>query len=655
MKPLLAVVTVGLLAAAAPAPAQLPTRHIAAPPTDVLTGVVRRPDPFTVGTSAAAAAIPFDLTRDPDGVWRATLPLHVGDPSSARLLIASPDIDRWRTTLRLGEAPPVMLDADLRAGGFVAHRGPLGLAGLDVDATMYAVTSDQSQWLLEIEAPAPPRHHDDGIADGVVLLACDHPATLYACVDGPARVGEPVTLLTTLYDRTRTTHRPGDAPPVGMEASGHRSRVTIDGRPVRTDAFVWGARESTGVDTLHFDTPGVHAVTVDVEAAVDGRRVRRTVHLVVPVTAHHATITEASTELRADVIHVTLNLADASLPGHVRAGAELWGQGADGPVPVCWFGGMASPHAEADATTLDLSLHADWISLAGVTGPFELRHLRLEDPDHHVILAARDRLPIALPAAAITRPRVGAVTPVMLHGVLDPARTIPTPPVETARDVGAHNLMLVHGYCAGGNPFPVAQFTGAREIFSDPNQTRSQDQFALLIGALGNQSKSFGVVAHSQGGLASLHLYTYYWSGLDWARGPRLIQSLGSPYQGTALAGDVAALGDVFGAGCGENPDLDYDGAAAWLSGIPTWARQAVHYHTTSFEDRPFGFDYCNFLTDFFLTDPEDGVTEQWAGQLPGAVNRGHVTGWCHTTDMRDPAQYLDASRNAIMNQEAAR
>ena len=41
-----------------------------------------------------------------------------------------------------------------------------------------------------------------------------------------------------------------------------------------------------------------------------------------------------------------------------------------------------------------------------------------------------------------------------------------------------------------------------------------------------------------QGGAASLHLYTYYWSGFDYATGNRLIQSVGTPYQGTAL-GDI--------------------------------------------------------------------------------------------------------------------
>ena len=41
--------------------------------------------------------------------------------------------------------------------------------------------------------------------------------------------------------------------------------------------------------------------------------------------------------------------------------------------------------------------------------------------------------------------------------------------------------------------------------------------------------------------------------------------------------------------------------------------------------------------------------------QLPGGVNRGHTAGQCHTTGMRDPAQYQDSSRNATMNANAAR
>lgn len=218
--------------------------------------------------------------------------------------------------------------------------------------------------------------------------------------------------------------------------------------------------------------------------------------------------------------------------------------------------------------------------------------------------------------------------------------------------------MLVHGYCSGdawGAAASAGQFTNYVK-FLDLNKNRTHDQFANLIKNFGASYPSFGIVAHSQGGAASLHLYTYYWSGLDYATGgSRLIQSVGTPYQGTALAGNLAALGNVFGVGCGTNYDLTYNGSASWLAGIPSWARAKVHYSTTSFKDVWYAYDYCNIATDLFLNDPDDGVVERDYAQLPGANNRGHKTGWCHTSGMRDPSQTSDSSRNRDMSANAAR
>lgn len=133
-----------------------------------------------------------------------------------------------------------------------------------------------------------------------------------------------------------------------------------------------------------------------------------------------------------------------------------------------------------------------------------------------------------------------------------------------------------------------------------------------------------------------------------------MIQSVGSPYRGTALAGSLAALGDVFGAGCGTQNDLTESGADAWLSYIPTWARSQVHYYTTSFEDNWWSYDYCNSFTDPFLSDPDDGVVAKSRAQLSGGNNRGHTEGWCHSTGMSDTAQYYDSGRNSVMNSNAA-
>jgi hypothetical protein len=96
-------------------------------------------------------------------------------------------------------------------------------------------------------------------------------------------------------------------------------------------------------------------------------------------------------------------------------------------------------------------------------------------------------------------------------------------------------------------------------------------------------------------------------------------------------------------------------GAASWLAGIPTWARSRISYSTTSFATKWWRYDYCSLGTDIFLSDPEDGVIEKSRGQLSGATNRGHKTGWCHTSGMRDPGQTGDSSRNSTMSVYAKR
>ena len=133
------------------------------------------------------------------------------------------------------------------------------------------------------------------------------------------------------------------------------------------------------------------------------------------------------------------------------------------------------------------------------------------------------------------------------------------------------------------------------------------------------------------------------------------MQCVGSPLEGTALAGNIAALGQVLGIQCGANYDMTYDGAAAWLSTIPSSARAKLYTHTTTFNDVPFFYDYCSIASDAFLSDPEDGVVEHSAGHIVGANDMGLRSGWCHVGGMRDPAQTGDSSRNATMNTQGAR
>jgi pimeloyl-ACP methyl ester carboxylesterase len=204
-------------------------------------------------------------------------------------------------------------------------------------------------------------------------------------------------------------------------------------------------------------------------------------------------------------------------------------------------------------------------------------------------------------------------------------------------------LLLSHGYCSSGSIWPPADFTPPKLVFLDPNANRTNDEFAQLLAAAGAGKNSFGFVGHSQGGLAAVHLLTYYQSGLDYASGPRRIQSVASPYQGTPLA----SLGFF---ACGVNNDMTTSGAPVWLAGIPSWARNEVFYWTTQNSGSA-----CNFFTNLILASPNDGTVEKDRGQLPGAHSMGHVSGWCHTTGMSNPASYTDHARNVEMNAQAAR
>lgn len=397
------------------------------------------------------------------------------------------------------------------------------------------------------------------------------------------------------------------------------------------------------------DQPGSWLVSVEVRGLDGyGREILRTTEHVVPVVIDTVDLRQG--DITVDVtsepgaFRLSLPVDTTREVRHYRAYAEVWGKAPNGAdAPVAWIGGMVTPEGRQMALRLD----ERWIAMSGAQGPFELRNLRIEDPDHFVTLAEAKSVSLPIQARS-DRKSADAI-------VVDERMRMGPRPAEfdETRNTGSR-LVLVHGYCSGG-VWPTSQFTNA-STFLDANQNRSNDQFARLILNFGAQWNSFGVVAHSQGGLASLHLYNYYWSGLDRATGNRLIQSVGSPYRGTNLAGILATLGNWFGVGCGTNDSLTYSGAQAWLAGIPTASRAKVNYYTTSFRTTNWWTnDYCQFATDLVLSDPEDGTVEQVNGQLSGGINRGHTVGQCHTDNMRDPAQYRDANRNAVMNTNAAR
>ena len=615
-------------------------KQLAGPPAEI--EAMRAPSPVeaTIHSRSALLPVRFADTEAGEAAWRTTVPIENG---SLRFLVFAPRQASWQVGM-------------VGASGRSTEAGALAARVIDTDfgigeARVPAVRYDfdnlqGDRWGIELRGGSDA-------AGGFVLVEGDADTELASYPTHTRQlVGERLGLTALL------TSSADDAVRVGRKAGGITEaiiRVTApDGSqalyPMYDDGRHDDGRANDGLHAGDFPTTmtGDYAAQVEVRGTnARGKAFVRTAEHLLPVVERSLDLDSAAAKaLAADTTRLSIRVPVIARKAgqHYRAIGELWGTDGSGrPVPVAWLGGMVVPHAGE----LALGFDERWIALSGAKPPFELRDLRIEDPDHFVTLASARRLALAMPTLRTTlAPSQVTIDEMMTMG--------PRPDGGHSTEGVGKRLLLVHGYCSGG-VWPAAKFSTA-STFLDANQNRTHDQFAQRIRTFGSTWNSFGTVAHSQGGAASLHLYAFYWSGLDNATGNRLIQSVGTPYQGTNLSGILATMGNWFGVACGSNANMTYNGASAWLAGIPNSSRAKVNYYTTSFRTTNwYTNDYCQIATDLVLSDPEDGTTEQVNGQLPGATNRGHVTGQCHTAGMRDPAQYNDSGRNATMSSNAAR
>jgi len=218
------------------------------------------------------------------------------------------------------------------------------------------------------------------------------------------------------------------------------------------------------------------------------------------------------------------------------------------------------------------------------------------------------------------------------------------------------NLLLLPGYCSKTNPWDNQGFSTGT-YFNSGGGNLGNHVFAqkVMTHLEPLDLPSYGTIGHSQGGMIAVHLLNYYFTGLELAAGPRLIQTVGTPWKGCTAAGTLAELGRIFGVGCGSNTDLSLDGAINWLSGISMASRSKVHFFTTTYEQGTTFGDWCSLPMNIVLQWPNDGTTEIKYGTLDGGIYMGNKQKWCHTTGMKYQAQYTDAARNAEMNAEASR
>ncbi|WP_039448099.1 choice-of-anchor X domain-containing protein [Xanthomonas vasicola] len=649
--PLLSLLCSLSLFSAPLAAAELQPKQLAGPPEEFAQ--MRAPDPAESAILSKSALLPVELAPAGQSArWQGSLPVENGH---LRFMVLSGD-QVWDAAV----AAPAVAGARTAAVAtpLQAQRTLLGSAENGTSGMRYAVESaPNGNWSLTLQSASPVAQR------GYVLMEGDKRTQLASYLrNRQQQVGQSLTLNALLSgnDASGATLLAAQAGKID-EAS---LRVIdpqggIRNLPMADDGKHDDGAAGDGVygGTFQPTSEGTWIAQVIVRGHDQaGQAFVRTSEHVLPVLDTSLRLLGNALSARAaEGTRLTIALpvaARGKAPSHYRVFGQVWGTDAKGKdVPVAWIGGMLTPQQGQ----LPLSLDERWIARAGARAPFTLRSLRIEDPDHYIPLVQAGTLPLQVPA--LRRVSIARASTAIDESMrMGPRPSALASAMATAQPQAAGSqLVLVHGYCSNG-VWPQAQFTNA-STFLDPKQNRSNDQFAQLIAQFASQWSSFSTVAHSQGGMAALHLYTYYWSGLDNAIGGRVMQSVGTPYQGTNMAGVLATAGSRFGEGCGSNTDMTYDGAKAWLAGIPPDARAKVNYYTTSFakSKKWYTNDYCNAASDLVLKDPEDGVVEEVNAQLPGGVNLGHTTGQCHTTGMRDPAQYLDADRNAVMNANAAR
>lgn len=430
---------------------------------------------------------------------------------------------------------------------------------------------------------------------------------------------------------------------------------------------------------------GEYTVRLDVRGHVPGiGPVERTALYFLPILPASYRLTgEVRTEvLDGDRLELQLEV-ETPQPDrpHVYAYAEVWS--GDGEKPIAWIGGMTQPRAgDSGRLRLPLVLDGRWLALARERGPgLRLRNLRIQDADTFIPLTQMAELSFtagSLPRAASLAAEAVPMDRSLLVGRADRTITVPDGTGEVvgqaveAPEGGFTNtgIFLVHGWCSGIT-WPFGHFgrpgrVGGTEEFFDPSASRSHDAFAREIRDQGDARfiDSFTVVAHSQGGAAALHLYSFYWSLLDFSNAPRRIQTMGTPYAGSTLMDLYLAtgplgwiLGSIIG-GCGPSFDLSTLGSSMWLPSIPGWARNETFFYRTGYrrartfwERLQFWRWRCSNTASFVIPGWDDGVVADWQGFLPGGQNMGVAESECHV-NMQHPPQTANWNRNDILDRE---
>jgi len=666
-------------------PAKDQRKQLQGPPSEFSQFV--DPSPADAAQTSESALIPVHLTQNGDvWEWTSTIPVDSSEELSAALL--SPHKDQLKVYLQ----PPtedtytLLVESMFSGEGTLGLKssGPFGIDGASVNSTTYTFLAPATgDWKVKIvsqhklpvvKSAAYAYRFANSVEQpqAYILISNKSPYKLVSHLNSyrleqGQQVGVVVQINHNELSDEATFIPAQDA--IITEAvldvilpNGEETQITMHDDGLHADGL---ANDGVYAATLQASSSGDYLA----RAVVGGKTTtglsfyRTTQHLitVAPIesTLGNKAVVTVDTISKMATFAIDVTVATAK---EMRAYAEIYGTNAQQQqVPIGWASSI-SPLAKSNGNgqyVVELSIHTQWIVNAAAKAPFTLKNVELQDVDTFVVLSTAAKIPVQGSSTALDL-LLNSSLPTATSEVSEEMRFGPRPKslIRSAANVSESSgkLLLVHGYCSGP-VWDVKDFTNA-VVLEDYSKTRSNDEFARLILEFGLPYNSYGIVAHSQGGLASLHLKTYYWSGLDALTKGRPIQTVGSPYRGCSLAGILADLGWLFGLGCGSNFDLSRDGANLWYSKIPKnvgGPQSSVYYYTTRYVNNWWFFSNCVTASNLVLSKPNDGTCELKYAMLDNGNGQSTTEGWCHATGMKYPPQTSDPTRNKEMNMYAGR
>ena len=219
-----------------------------------------------------------------------------------------------------------------------------------------------------------------------------------------------------------------------------------------------------------------------------------------------------------DIIDLNIDVNWDGSDGSYRAFAEVYATGENNRiVPVAWISGLVDVQRRTgclfDCHYVQMHLDSRWLELANATPPLILTKVTLEDLKAFITLSKMDALDVIADDKLMTwLPSLKAEDIEIDWEMKEGYNPYRMKEVDNVTEDG--QLLLLHGYCATGNGFPLKHFDDYL-LFEDYGKNYFHDEYARKAYDFVTGTRVTSAYGHSQGGAVALHLYTYYMTGLD--------------------------------------------------------------------------------------------------------------------------------------------